>query len=96
MRSREERLAYARGYNMGRRSAWPMEIASKIPETAYRDLAVAARELSYSIDSWLAGFDDRDTEPRMLEIDAARDRLAEAINATVNVIMNREFRSPQP
>lgn len=77
MRSREERLAYQRGYYAALRRSWPTEIVGKIPEASYRELAVAARELSSRIDHWMA-CDDRDSEEAMIAIDAARDQIEAA------------------
>lgn len=96
MRSREERLAYGRGYNVGRRGEWPREIAVSIPEAAYRDLVQASGKLSDRVDAFLAQLDDRETEPILVEIDEARDLVREACSRALEAVVAGGVSSSTP
>jgi hypothetical protein len=78
-RSREEKLAYQRGYQSGIAGRWPKELASSVPQPRVRDLAVASQQLQEAADGFMACFDDRDTDPAMVALDRAREVACEAI-----------------
>ena len=46
-----------------------------------RTIVVAAQELSDRADAFMAQFDDRDSEPEMIALDAAREKLFDALLA---------------
>lgn len=78
-RTRDERIAYQRGYRTGRAGAWPKEMAATVPDQNVRRLALAAQALETAADAFMACFDDRDTEPEMVKLDEARAKVRAAI-----------------
>lgn len=77
--SNAETRAYRRGWHAGMNRHWPREVLDHIPDGAYDELARAAMALSNAADTFMAQFSDRNEEPHMCAMDAARDDIALAL-----------------
>ena len=58
--TREEKSAYARGYNAGANGRWPAHYPPIPPESVIADLMSALQKLRDGIDGALAKFDEDD------------------------------------
>lgn len=76
--NRDEKLAYARGYQAGIRGKWPMHLPSiPMADSVVRALLVAGSNLRQQADGLLATFDKGDCP----ELDAAIDEFDDAVKA---------------
>lgn len=88
-----ERRAYQRGYSHQMHGRWPD--CGTIPDENYRRLLEAARALSDHADAFMASFDDRDTEPHMVAMDKARERIHAEVQAAIDATL-ATAPSPEP
>lgn len=56
----DRRRVYARGYNAGRKGAWPDHRPPKPPDDMVRELFIALQGLRDAVDSEIATFDQDD------------------------------------
>lgn len=70
--TREEKQAYARGYNASRSRSWPLHKPPLPPVELLADFVAAARELREAADTLCATLDDDDDLVKMIapQIDA--------------------------
>lgn len=80
--TREEKLAYSRGYNAGSRGAWPAHLPPKPPDALFSRLQWALVDLVGVLDGELGKFDPDDpfVERLYQQIDNARAVLESLTN----------------
>jgi hypothetical protein len=86
--TREEKLAYSRGYNAGRKGVWPEHRPPMPPDETCRKVLEALRALRDGVDSELAKFDEHDEicmvlGPLIAQVDDVFEEIGDWLKETV-------------
>lgn len=85
--TREEKKAYARGYNAGSRRAWPEYHPPRPPDAIAAEIIGSAKRLADKVADWCGAFGDKDefTQqmlPLMQAVDVANSKLSQWLKSS--------------
>jgi hypothetical protein len=86
----EEQRAYSRGYNAGRRNAWPDHLPPAPPDPVIRRLMAAMKMLRDDVDHMLATGILDESDPVSLKLGAAVDECDAAAAAVTEWLKSGE------